>query len=177
MTNTSQIVSTDRYTTITHRGRQSWVKTLPSEIGVENIWFQHTTDDLNAWGIAYRTLLTKSQQPINIDSPIISIKSYCPSNFSSKYKLSNINDLDRMFIPTSADASASEVGAGMAPPRPRCELFVNIRVIRPSVFALSNTSQTDHSSSDAKCVRESITLLIWLKRDFLIGALPSIRRF
>ncbi|KAL7489210.1 hypothetical protein ACHAW6_014802, partial [Cyclotella cf. meneghiniana] len=52
----------------------------------------------------------------------------------------SMSDLDRMFVPTLDDSPPlGGVGTTPEPPHPRKELFVSIRVIRPSVFPLSMT--------------------------------------
>ena len=69
-----------------------------------------------------------------------------------------MSDRERIFVPTLDDSPpVGGLGTTPEPPHPRNELFVSIRVIRPSVFPLSITSQTAHSSSDARFDMESIT--------------------
>eukprot|EP00804_Cyclotella_cryptica_P004058 CCRYP_015445-RE/>CCRYP_015445-RE protein AED:0.49 eAED:1.00 QI:0/0/0/1/0/0/3/0/87 len=73
--------------------------------------------------------------------------------------LMSSSDLERIFVPTLGDGPpVGGAGTTPAPPLPRNELFVSIRVILPSVFPLSMTSQTAHSSSDVRFDMESITL-------------------
>ena len=111
-------------------------------------------------------------------SPINWAKSYCPKSLSSKYMLMSMSDLERMFVPTLGDSPpAGGVGTTPAPPHPRNELLASILIIRPSVFPLRMTSQTAHSSSDARFDRESMTRKSGRNRAFRMGALPRERRF